>query len=169
MTKKSKIHNLAELKAEIARLKILKNEQEAYLKSQVKLLNHKIETPVRIFNALKSNIPGANIITGLFASNKNSGSPNSDWVTKALRIGVPFVMNRFFFKKAGVLKKALLLLASEKALGQVNQDKISSIIEKVTDFIKPKKKKKKQVDVEKLPVVEDQVNEYGIPSYSETY
>ncbi|MNL55186.1 hypothetical protein D3C87_1785750 [compost metagenome] len=78
-------------------------------------------------------------------------------------------MNRFFFKKAGVLKKALLLLASEKALGQVNQDKISSIIEKVTDFIKPKKKKKKQVDVEKLPVVEDQVNEYGIPSYSETY
>lgn len=169
MTKQSKIHNLAELKAEIARLKILKNEQEAYLKSQVKLFNHKIETPVRIFNALKSNIPGASMISGLFASPKDSGSNQSDWVTKALRIGVPFVMNRFFFKKAGVLKKALLLLASEKALGQVNQDKISSIIDKVTDFIKPKKNKKRKADTEKLPVVEDQVNEYGIPSYSETY
>jgi hypothetical protein len=169
MTKQSKIHNLAELKAEIARLKILKNEQEAYLKSQMTLLNHKIETPVRVFNALKSNVPGLNMISGLFSSSKSSSNTSSDWLTKTLRIGVPFVMNRFFFRKAGVLKKALLLLVSEQALGQVNQDKISSIIAKVTDFIKPKKNKKKKAVVENPPVVEDQVNEYGIPSYSETY
>lgn len=169
MTKKSKIHNLAELKAEITRLKVLKNEQEAYLKSQMTLLNHKIETPMRVFNALKSNVPGLNMITGLFSPAKSTGIKDSDWLTKVLRIGVPFVMNRFFFKKAGVLKKALLLLASEKALGQVNQDKISGIIAKVTDFIKPKKSKKRKGNIENPPVLEDQVNEYGIPSYSETY
>lgn len=169
MTKQSKIHNLAELKAEIARLKILKNEQEAYLKSQITLLNHKIETPVRVFNALKSNIPGLDMISGMFSSSTANGATNSDWLTKTLRIGVPFVMNRFFFKKAGLLKKALLLLASEKALGQVNQDNISSIIAKVTDFIKPKKNKKRKAAVENPEVIDDQVNEYGIPSYSETY
>lgn len=169
MTKQSKIHNLAELKAEIARLKILKNEQEAYLKSQMTLLNHKIETPVRVFNALKSNIPGLNMLSGLFSSPKHDGNQDADWLTKVLRIGFPFVMNRFFFKKAGILKKALLLLASEQALGQVNQAKISSLIAKVTDFIKPKKDKKKKANLENTPVVEDQVNEYGIPSYSETY
>ncbi|UIR55900.1 hypothetical protein LZQ00_16765 [Sphingobacterium sp. SRCM116780] len=168
MKKHSKIHNLAELKAEIARLKVLKNEQEAYLKSQMSLLNHKIETPVRIFNSLKSTVPGLNMLTGLFSS-QASASKDSDWLTKTLRIGVPFVMNKFFFKKAGVLKKALLLLASEKAVGQVNQDKVISLIAKVTDFIKPKKKKKEKVDDTNLPVVEDQENEYGIPSYSETY
>ncbi|GEM62093.1 hypothetical protein SF1_00750 [Sphingobacterium faecium NBRC 15299] len=169
MTKQSKIHNLAELKAEITRLKVLKNEQEAYLKSQMTLLNHKIETPMRIFNVVKSNVPGLNMITGLFSPAKNSGGTDSDWLTKVLRIGVPFVMNRFFFKKASVLKKALLLLASEKALGQVNQDSITGIIAKVTDFIKPKKNKKRKGTIGTPPVVEDQVNEYGIPSYSETY
>ncbi|AIM39220.1 hypothetical protein KO02_22920 [Sphingobacterium sp. ML3W] len=169
MTKHSKIHNLAELKTEIARLKVLKNEQEAYLKSQVSLLNHKIETPMRIFKAVKSNIPGLDMLSGLFSSTVKGEAKSGDWLTKSLRIGVPFVMNRFFFRKAGVLKKALLLLASEKALGQVNQDMVTSLIAKATNFIKPSKKKKRKASAVSPPELEDQVNEYGIPSYSETY
>lgn len=165
MRKQSKIHNLQELRDEIARLKALKGEQEAYLKSQVTLLNHKIETPMRVFNALKSNIPGVGAVTSLFSS--NGSTKDSDWLTKTLRIGVPFVMNKFFLKKASVLQKALMLLVSEKAVGQVNQDKVASLISKVTSFIKPKKKKK--VDSTPTPVDEEQVNEYGIPPLSETY
>jgi len=60
--KQTKIRNLQELKAEILRLKTLKNEQELYLKAQFTLLNNKIEAPIRFFNSLKNNIPGANII-----------------------------------------------------------------------------------------------------------
>lgn len=166
MNKQTKIRNLQELKAEISRLKELKNEQEAYLKTQFTLLNNKIEAPVRFFNTLKNNIPGVNIIQQLFAKSSN---PDSDWLTKTLRIGVPFVMNRLFLKKAGMFKKALMILLSERAVGQINQDKISGLLSKLTDFIRPKKKRKKSSQIEESTIVKDEVNEYGIPSYSETY
>jgi len=166
MNKQTKIRNLQELKAEISRLKELKNEQEAYLKTQFTLLNNKIEAPVRFFNSLKNNIPGVNIIQQLFAKSSN---PDSDWLTKTLRIGVPFVMNRLFLKKAGMFKKALMILLSERAVGQINQDKISGLQSKLTDFIRPKKKRKKSSQIEESTIVKDEVNEYGIPSYSETY
>ncbi|WP_312189194.1 hypothetical protein [Sphingobacterium sp.] len=164
--KQTKIRNLQELKEEIARLKELKNEQEAYLKSQFTLLNNKIEAPIRFFNSLKNNIPGVNVVQQLFAKSNN---PDSDWLTKTLRIGVPFIMNRLFLKNTGVLKKALMLLLSERAVGQINQDKISGLISKVTNFIRPKKKKKKGSLIEGEAPLKDEVNEYGIPSYSESY
>jgi len=163
--KQTKIRNLQELKAEISRLKTLKNEQESYLKAQFTLLNNKIEAPIRFFNTLKDNIPGVNIVQQLFAKSNN---PDSDWLTKTLRIGVPFVMNRLFLKNTGVLKKALMLLLSERAVGQINQDKISGLLSKLTQFIRPKKKKNKAAQAENA-VIKDEVNEYGIPSYSETY
>ncbi|MDR3009830.1 MAG: hypothetical protein LBV59_17985 [Sphingobacterium sp.] len=163
--KQTKIRNLQELKAEISRLKALKNEQEVYLKTQFTLLNNKIEAPIRFFNSLKDNIPGVNIIQQLFSKSNN---PDSDWLTKTLRIGVPFIMNRLFLKNTGVLKKALMLLLSERAVGQINQDKISGLISKLTSFIRPKKKKNKGAQTE-AAIIKDEVNEYGIPSYSETY
>lgn len=163
--KQTKIRNLQELKAEISRLKALKNEQEVYLKTQFRLLNNKIEAPIRFFNSLKDNIPGVNIIQQLFSKSNN---PDSDWLTKTLRIGVPFIMNRLFLKNTGVLKKALMLLLSERAVGQINQDKISGLISKLTSFIRPKKKKNKGAQTE-AAIIKDEVNEYGIPSYSETY
>ncbi|MDR0262181.1 MAG: hypothetical protein LBJ04_03055 [Sphingobacterium sp.] len=163
--KQTKIRNLQELKAEISRLKALKNEQEVYLKTQFTLLNNKIEAPIRFFNSLKDNIPGVNVIQQLFSKSNN---PDSDWLTKTLRIGVPFIMNRLFLKNTGVLKKALMLLLSERAVGQINQDKISGLISKLTSFIRPKKKKNKGAQIEGA-IIKDEVNEYGIPSYSETY
>ncbi len=163
--KHTKIRNLQELKAEISRLKALKNEQEVYLKTQFTLLNNKIEAPIRFFNTLKDNIPGVNIVQQLFSKSSN---PDSDWLTKTLRIGVPFVMNRLFLKNTGVFKKALMLLLSERAVGQINQDKISGLLSKLTQFIRPKKKKNKAAKAENT-IIKDEVNEYGIPSYSETY
>jgi hypothetical protein len=77
-------------------------------------------------------------------------------------------MNRLFLKNTGVFKKALMLLLSERAVGQINQDKISGLLSKLTQFIRPKKKKNKAAQAENA-VIKDEVNEYGIPSYSETY
>lgn len=164
--KQTKIRNLKELKVEISRLKELKGEQEMYLKAQFTLLNNKIEAPVRFFNNLKNNIPGANIIQQFFAK---SSDANADWLTKALRIGVPFIMNRLFLKNTGMVKKALMLLLSERAVGQINQGKISGLINKFSRFIRNKKKKNKASSIGANAVVKDEVNEYGIPSYSETY
>ena len=129
------------------------------------MLNNKIEAPIRFFNTLKDNIPGVNIVQQLFSKSSN---PDSDWLTKTLRIGVPFVMNRLFLKNTGVFKKALMLLLSERAVGQINQDKISGLLSKLTKFIRPKKKKNKAAQAENT-IIKDEVNEYGIPSYSETY
>ncbi len=77
-------------------------------------------------------------------------------------------MNRLFLKNTGVFKKALMLLLSERAVGQINQDKISGLLSKLTKFIRPKKKKNKAAQAENT-IIKDEVNEYGIPSYSETY
>ncbi|MGJ1433117.1 hypothetical protein ACR79M_16705 [Sphingobacterium spiritivorum] len=169
MRKPLKINNLTELKAEIARLNELKFEQEAYLKDQYHLLNRKIEAPVRFFRSITSRIPGVDIVSQLFSSSGNNkgteDGEGSGWATKALRIGVPFLLNKFFLKRAGWLKKALVLLASETAIGQVNKDKISSAISKLSDYIRPGKKKEKKIK----PVIEEDAPHFGIPPDSETY
>jgi len=172
MKKHSKINNLGELQAEIARLKQLKFEQEGYLKDQFTLLNHKLQAPKRIFNAVVSNIPGVDLVQGLLSSSikpsgLKSGENSSDWMTKIFRVGLPFVMNKFFLKRAGFLKKILVLLLSEQAAGQLNQDKMSGLIGKLTNFIKPKKSKK--VKKESSLLTEEKEDEFGIPPYSETY
>ncbi|ULT28685.1 hypothetical protein KUH03_20715 [Sphingobacterium sp. E70] len=41
-----------------------------------------------------------------------------------------------------------MLLLSERAVGQINQDKISGLIGKLSNFIRPKKKKKKASQIE---------------------
>ena len=138
-----KINNLQDLRSEIARVQLRKKEQEVYLSDQYHLLKKKIEAPVRFLNNVTSHVPGVGMVKGLFSGvRKATQSKDSDWLTKALQIGTPIVLNSTILKKAGWLKKALVLLASETAVGQVNQGKVSGLINKVTNFIKPKKKKK---------------------------
>jgi len=171
MRKASKINNISELKSEIARLNALKFEQEVYLKDQYTLLNRKIEAPIRFFKTFTSRIPGVDIVTQLFSAPKSKlgveddANAQSGWITKVMRVGVPFILNRLFLRKAGWLKKALVLLASETALGQVNKDKVSAAVNKLSDFIRPKKKKNKKIK----PVIEGEEEHFGIPPGSETY
>lgn len=155
MRKESKIRNLGELRLEIVRLKALAAEQERYLNDQYQLFNEKIAAPVRFLNSLSTWLPGAGLAKGLFTK----GKKDEDWLSKALRIGLPVILNRFFLRKAGFIKRALLTLLSQQAAGAVNKDNISSVINKVSDFIRPSKgrrKAHKHVD-------------YGIPPDSETY
>ncbi len=182
---RNRISNITDLQAEIARLKVQKKEQELFLINQYQLLKHKVETPARIFNMVASNVPGVDMVKGIFSTigSKNT-SGKSDWLTKTLQLGLPLVLNKTLLRNAGWLKKGLVLLASETAAREVNQASVSSVIDKITAFIKPKKKKKKEKaealakEVAAAPpnhppmiTAEESVqdNMYGIPKDSETF
>ncbi|GGC46833.1 hypothetical protein GCM10011386_43770 [Parapedobacter defluvii] len=156
MRKESKIRNLDDLRLEIARLKTLAKEQEDYLSDQYRLFNDKVSAPVRFIKSLISWVPGADIAKNLFAK----GKKDEDWLSKALRIGLPIVLNRFFLRRAGFLKRALVTLLSQQAAGALNKDRISSLISKVAEFVRPAKRGRR--------VVRKAVD-YGIPPDSETY
>ncbi len=155
MRKVSKVKNLADLRSEIVRLQALAKEQEDYLGDQYRLLNEKIAAPIRFVKSLTSWIPGVDVAKGLLAK----GKKDEDWLSKALRIGLPVILNRFFLRKSGFIKRALVTLLSQQAAGALSKDRVSGLINKVTDFVRPKKRGtrgRRQVD-------------YGIPPDSETY
>ena len=188
---KAKITNIHELNAEIARLKIEKKGQEEFLLNQYQLLRHKIEAPARIANMVFDFVPGVNTIKGLVSGigKATSKKTKGDWLTRTLQLGLPLVLNRTLLKNAGWLKKGLVLFASETAAGQVTQNKVANVIDKITDFIKPKKDKKKKKAAEEIiegeavvvnpkplnhpPMItaEESVqdNIYGIPKDSESF
>ena len=154
MKNKKDIHTIEDLRAEIARLKLLKFEQEAYLGDQFNLLEYKLEAPMRLYDRISSFFPS---VKDAFLP--NGKSMGSDWVTNSLRVGLPFLFNKVLFRKAGFIKKGLLLLASQQAAGFLNKDRLAEVIDKITSLIQPSnkvKKKKKETD-------------YGIPPDSETY
>ncbi|WP_379023249.1 hypothetical protein [Parapedobacter deserti] len=155
MSKESKVRNLNELKLEIARLKALAGEQERYLNDQYLLFNERIAAPVRFMNSLANWIPGAGVAKGLFAKSRG----DEDWISKSLRIGLPVILNRFFLRKAGFIKRALVTLLSQQAAGVLNKDNVSNMINKVADFIRPPKRRRKA----------HKHMDYGIPPDSETY
>ena len=182
-----KVTNFDELTAEIARLKVQKKEQEVFLLNQYDLLKHKIETPVRVANMVFNRVPGVSMVKGLVTgigqvTNKNN---KADWLTKTLQLGLPLVLNKTLLKNAGGLKKGLVLLGSETVASQVNQSKVTSVIDKITSIIKPKNKKKKKEELNEViaddPVISPnhppmitaeesvQDNAYGIPKDSEAY
>lgn len=156
MRKESKIKNLNDLRLEIARLKVLAKEQESYLSDQYHLFNDKLAAPARFAKSLISWIPGADLAKGLFTK----GKKDEDWLSKALRIGLPVVLNRLFLRRAGFVKRALITVLSQQAAGALNKDRISEAITKIADFIRPAKRRKH--------VVRRNVD-YGIPPDSETY
>lgn len=152
MKNKKEIHNIEELRAEIARLKVLKFEQEVYLEDQFNHLQHKMEAPMRLYDRIVSFFPSAK--EAFLPDTKSLGS---DWVTNSLRVGLPFLFNKVLFKKAGFIKKGLLLIASQQAASFLNKDRLAEIIDKITSLIQPKdRRNKKETD-------------YGIPPDSETY
>ena len=155
MTKESKIKNLDDLRLEITRLKTLNRAQEDYLSDQYQLFNDKIAAPARFLKSLVSWVPGAELAKGLFAK----GNKDEDWLNKALRIGLPVILNRFFLHKAGFIKRALVTLLSQQAAGALNKDTVTSLISKITDLVRPSAKRGKRA---RHP-------DYGIPPDSETY
>src|SRR5690606_10421415 len=156
---KNKITNIEELTAEIARLKIQKNEQQAFLINQYDLLSAKISAPARIMNLVFSRVPGVGALKGIFSGigAVSNAKSKSDWLTKTLQFGLPIFLNKTLLKNAGWLKKAVVLLASESAATNINKAKISTVIDSITNFIKPKKKKKKATTDKEYEIVQTPV------------
>lgn len=155
MRKESKIKNLSDLRLEIARLKTLANAQESYLSDQYQLLSEKVAAPARFIKSLATWVPGVNFTKGLF----EKGRKDEDWLSRILRIGLPIVLNRFFLRKAGFIKRALVTLLSQQAAGAFNKDTVSGLISKVAALIRPPVKRRRR----------PRHKDYGIPPDSETY
>ena len=154
MRKESKIKNLDDLRLEIVRLNTLAKAQESYLSDQYQLFSDKVAAPARFVKSLVTWVPGANFAKGLF----DKSNKDEDWLSKALRIGLPVILNRFFLRKAGFIKRALVTLLSQQAAGALNQDTLVGLISKVADFIRPPRRRKRAKH-----------KDYGIPPDSETY
>lgn len=152
-----KISNLNDLKAEIARLHLRRREQEAYLSDQYKLLKVRVDTPFRLIRNVSSHVPGIGMLKGITSSiGKAMQSKDADWLTKILQFGAPIALNTTLLRKAGWFKKTLVLLASETAIGQVNQEKISGLVDRITNFLKANKKKKKKKKIKQEDVIAEQ-------------
>lgn len=171
---RNKIRNINDLMNEIDRIDMLKEEQQAYLANQYQLLKRKVEAPARFMNMLVSKVPGAGAIKGLvsMAQNTTQGK-KSDWLTKAIQLVTPIVLNRTVLKNAGGLKKTVVNLASQAATSQINQSSVSNVVSGIANFIRPKKKRKIKKTAQ-LPgeiTAEEAVegNKYGIPKDSEAY
>lgn len=147
-----KIKNAKDLRIEIARLTLIKEEQEAYLKDQYNLLSYKLNAPARFFNRVVSFFPGSenNDLTQSIFSFINPGKTKteSNSVSRGLRLLVPFLLNRTFLKKAGWIKKGLVLLASDSVLGNIDRSKIEHAFDYVVNLIKPKKNKRKKTNAD---------------------
>lgn len=170
---KVNINNAEELKSELVRLSRLRREQELYLGDQYKIIKNKVQTPSRIVGAVASNLPGVSLVKGLFSSFTKDKSQvefsdgKSDWLTKITKLALPLVLNRTLLKNSGWLKKSLVLLVSEGAVGQINKDNVNSFVGKIADYIRPKKSKKKHKNIK--PIEEQDTVNFGIPPDSETY
>ena len=163
MTMKNKITNLNELKEEIARLKNLKVEQEAFLIHQYDLLKEKINKPMDFFKNIFSFLPTSNILSKFGV--KGEGGFHEDWLTKSLRVGLPFLVNRMFFRKASYVKRIIMGLISSQAAGFLNKDSLANVIDNITSWIK--KRPAKKASRRKSVNMDDY--DFGIPPDSETY
>jgi hypothetical protein len=155
MKKIVRINSLADLQAEKTRLKQITREQEAYLSEQYGLFSKKVEAPIHFVKSLTSWIPGGDAVKSLFQSNANN---NDDWLTKGLRVGSTFILNRFFLKRAGLVKRLLVTLVSQQAIGKVNKNTLQNVVQSITNLVRPAGKKKPMMG----PLDE------RIPEYSET-
>lgn len=142
MTTKPKISNLVELRTEIVRLKQLKTEQEFYLNSQFGIVQQKFQAPINFFNKIYSYFPGSSKVGGDVLSGSKA-TVQSDWVIKALKTGLPFVVNRMFFPKAGYFKRLVLGLASSQAANLLSRDAVANGINKITHLFKQDDKEKR--------------------------
>lgn len=161
----TKITNLNELQAEIVRLKLLKTEQEAYLGDQFILLKEKVNKPIQMVQNVFSFLPKgkSNVSLGEKAGFRE------DWLTKTLRVGLPFLVNRIFFRKAGYFKRLMLGLVSSQAAGFLNKDRLIQGVDALTSWLRKKTTKSSGNG----PLVKGKKGRsnynFGIPPDSETY
>ena len=152
---RTKIQNSGDLRSEILRLRTIRSEIEGELKVETDRITNRFRIPLMLFGKVND------WVSPIFKPGRNEPrSLNQDWVTSIFRIALPVVMNKFIFPRSGFLLKSLVELLSQNTAKTVNKDVLTDLINKLSDWIKSSKRKKKQ---------EPELEDYGIPPDSETY
>jgi hypothetical protein len=155
---RTRIHNIEDLRSEISRLRVQRNEYEDEMLQFSKKIADKFEGPMTLINKV------SDLFSTFFKDDKDqvSGRKDSDWITSIFRFGLPVFMNRFFFRKSGIITKSIIALVSQKAATSLNMDTFTSLIDKASEWIRGNANRPRK---RKNPVLKD----YGIPPDSETY
>lgn len=121
------INNAGDLKAEIIRLRMLREEQGAAIKER-------FSSPSAIFSTVVSVFP------------KRSESKNDifhqDFLGIISRILLPLTLNKTIFRNSNFLIKALVGFASQKASHFISEDSIMGLWDKVKSMFEKKEKHK---------------------------
>ena len=118
------INNGDDLRAEIARLKILRHEQG-------KALGERFNSPFTAIATIYSAFPNKRIKNDLF---------HQDFVSVLSRILLPLTLNKTIFRNSGFLVKTLVGLVSQKASRYINEDSVAGLWDKVKALFDKKPK-----------------------------
>ena len=152
---RTKIQNSGDLRSEILRLRTIRSEIEGELKVETDRITNRFRIPLMLFGKVND------WVSPIFKPGRNEPrSLNQDWVTSIFRIALPVVMNKFIFPRSGFLLKSLVELLSQNTAKTVNKDVLTDLINKLSDWIKSSKRKKKQ---------DPELENYVIPPDRETY
>ncbi|MDB5025715.1 MAG: hypothetical protein JWP78_3470 [Mucilaginibacter sp.] len=134
------IKNISDLKAEIARLHIVKGLQRTELKAR-------FNTPSALFHTIISLYPKSH------DGELKSSIFNQDFFGLLSRILLPLTLNKTLFRHSNFAVKALVGFLSQKASHFISEDSVSGLWGKLKSMFAKKDKK----------------TDYGIPPLSETY
>jgi hypothetical protein len=116
------IHNVDDLKAEIIRLRMLRTEQGAAIKSRFSSPGVAISTLSSVFFK-----PGYKFL-------------NQDFVGMLSRVLLPLTLNKTIFRHSGFLVKGLVGFLSQKASHFISEDSVMGLWGKVKSVFEKKSK-----------------------------
>lgn len=154
MESQVKIENIQQLRAQIRMLRVQQAEQELYFLAKKQSFNDALKSP---FSFLKK----IGYFFGFNTKEQDGRTPkNADWVTSLARVLVPLALNKTLLRGNGLFLKSILTLISQRIINpqNVNQNKLSNLIDKLSSWINSTLKSKKKQDTD-----------YGIPPDSETF
>ena len=138
------ISNLHDLRNEIARLRVIKNEQEVAIKEH-------FSSPSAIISTIYSAFSGGD-------KSKGSFFKADDMISLVSRFVLPFILNKTIFRSSNFVVKTIVGLLSQSASGFINEKNVASVWDKIKAIIPQKWTKKTDRHVD-----------YGIPPLSESY
>jgi hypothetical protein len=138
------INNLHDLRNEIARLRVIKNEQEIAIKEH-------FSSPSAIIGTVYSAFSGGDKSKGGFFK-------ADDIISLVSRFVLPFALNKTIFRSSNFIVKTIVGLLSQSASGFINEKNLTSVWDKIKSVIPQKRAKKNAGPVD-----------YGIPPLSESY
>lgn len=138
------INNIHDLRNEIARLRVVKHEQEAAIKEH-------FSSPSAVISTVYSAFSGVN--TG-----KDGFFKADDIISLISRFVLPLALNKTIFRGSNFIVKTIVGVLSQSASGFINEKTLASVWDKLKAIIPQKRSNKNAKPVD-----------YGIPPLSETY